>query len=73
MAACLFSRFSRGRLFAALQTVARQVFCSGASPGKNTAVGCHSLLQGVFPTQGSNICLLNWQEDSLLLSHVESQ
>ena len=26
----------------------------GESPGKNTGVGCHSLLQGIFPTQGSN-------------------
>jgi len=26
----------------------------GDSPGKNTAVGCHALLQGLFPTQGSN-------------------
>ena len=25
----------------------------GASPGKNTGVGCHALLQGIFPTQGS--------------------
>ena len=24
-------------------------------PGKNTGVGCHSLLQGIFPTQGSNL------------------
>ena len=24
------------------------------SPGKNTGVGCHSFLQGIFPTQGSN-------------------
>ena len=24
------------------------------SPGKNTEVGCHALLQGIFPTQGSN-------------------
>ena len=24
------------------------------SPGKNTGVGCHILLQGIFPTQGSN-------------------
>ena len=23
-------------------------------PGKNTGVGCHALLQGIFPTQGSN-------------------
>ena len=26
--------------------------------GKNTGVGCHSLLQGIFPTEGSNLCLL---------------
>ena len=26
----------------------------GDSTGKNTEVGCHALLQGVFPTQGSN-------------------
>ena len=25
--------------------------------GKNTGVGCHFLLQGIFPTQGSNLCL----------------
>ena len=24
------------------------------SPGENTRVGCHSLLQGIFPTQDSN-------------------
>ena len=26
----------------------------GDSPGKNSGVGCHALLQGIFPTQGSN-------------------
>ena len=26
----------------------------GDSPGKNTGVRCHALLQGIFPTQGSN-------------------
>ena len=26
----------------------------GDSPGKNTGVGCHVLLQGIFPTLGSN-------------------
>ena len=37
------------------------------SPGKNTGVGCHALLQGIFPTQGSNphlFCLLHWQAGS---------
>ena len=28
----------------------------GDSPGKNTGVGCHAL-QGIFPTQGSNLAL----------------
>ena len=39
-------------------------------PGKNRRVGCNFLLQGIFPTQGSNLhllCLLHWQVDSLSL------
>ena len=28
------------------------------SPGKNTGVGCHALLQGILPTQGWRLCLL---------------
>ena len=31
----------------------------GDSPGKNTRVGCHALLLGTFPTQGSNPGLLH--------------
>ena len=31
----------------------------GDSPGKNTGVGCHVFLQGIFPTQESNPCLLS--------------
>ena len=34
---------------------------------KNTEVGGHLLLQGLFPTRGSNLCLLHWQADSLPL------
>ena len=30
------------------------LLCPWDSPGKNTGVGCHALLQGIFPTQGSN-------------------
>ena len=40
--------------------------------GKNTGVGFYFLLQGIFPTQGSNpqfLCLLHWPVDSLPLSH----
>ena len=42
--------------------------CPSDSPGKNTGVGCRAYLQGIFPTQGSNPCLirlLHWQEGSL--------
>jgi len=34
-----------------------RLFSLWDSPGKNTGVGCHALLQGIFPTQGSNPCL----------------
>ena len=42
-------------------------------PGKNTGMGCHFLLEGIFPTQGSNLRLLHWQAYSLLLSHLGSR
>ena len=35
-------------------------------------LGCHFLLQGIFPTQGSNPNLLHQQADSLPLSHLGS-
>ena len=35
-----------------------RLLCPWDSPGKNTAVGCHALLQGVFSTQGPNLSLL---------------
>ena len=39
----------------------------GIFPGKKNGVGCHFLLQGIFPIQGSNQCLLHWQAGSLPL------
>ena len=45
------------------------------SPGKNTEVGCHALLQRIFPTQGLNLSflrLLHWQVGSLPVSHLGS-
>ena len=48
------SRFSRVQLFAILRTTARQAPLTWDSPGKNAGVGCHSLLQGIFLTQGSS-------------------
>ena len=45
----------------------------GDSPGKNTGVGCHALLQGIFPTQVSRLLrLLHWQADYLPLYHLWS-
>ena len=75
------SRFSHVQLFATIWTEkpaglqSARLLCPWVSPGKNTGVGCHAFLQGIFPTQGSNLHLL-WlfalQADSLLLSHQGS-
>ena len=56
-------------------TVALQAPLSMAFSRQDTGVGSHVLLQGMFPTQGSNpslLHLLHWQADSLPLSHLES-
>ena len=42
-----------------------RLLCPWNTPGKNTGVGCHSLLQGIFPTQGSNLGLLHSWKNSL--------
>ena len=42
------------------------------SPGKNTRVSCHFLLQGILLTPGSHLHLLNWQVDSLPLSYLKA-
>ena len=44
----------------------------GDSPGKNTGVGCHALLQGIFPTQGSNPGLPHCRRILYQLSHQGS-
>ena len=44
----------------------------GIFPGKNTGVGCHFLIHRLFPTKGSNLCLLHWQVESLPLIHQGS-
>ena len=60
-------------LFAIPWTIALQApLCPWDSPGKNTGVGCHFLLQGIFRTQGLNPRLLHWQADFLPLSHLGS-
>ena len=44
----------------------------GDSPGKNTGVGCHALLQRIFPTWGSNTGLLYYRWILYCLSHQGS-
>ena len=44
--------------------------CPWDSPGKNTGVCCHFLLQGIFPTQGLNPGLLHCRQ---ILSHLSHQ
>ena len=56
--ACVLSHFSHVWLFVTRWTVARQPLCPWNFPGMSTGVGCHALLQGILPTQGSNGCLL---------------
>ena len=62
---CVLSRFMSD----SLRTYGLQpakFLCPWDSPGKNTGVGFHVLLHGIFPTQGSNLSLLyllHWQAD----------
>ena len=48
------------------------LLCPWESPGKHSGVGCHFLLQGIFPTQGSNLRILHWQVDSLPLAPLRT-
>ena len=43
-----------------------RLICPLDSPGKNSRVGSHSLLQGIFLTQGLNLLSSTLQADSLL-------
>ena len=43
--------------------------CPWTSPGKNTGEGCHAILQGIFPTQGSNLYFLHYRQILYRLSH----
>ena len=51
----LFSRQDMSHSFVTPWTVVHQaLLCLSDSPGKNTGLGCHFLLQGTFPTLGLN-------------------
>ena len=58
------------------QTLYKPMECSlpgssvlGDSPGKNPGASCHALLQGIFPTQGSNRGLPHCRQILYNLSH----
>ena len=64
----------RVRLSVTPWTEVPRLLCPWDSPGKNTGVGCHFLLQGIFPIQGLNpnlLCPLHcrWILCPLRLSH----
>ena len=69
---CLDAKSLQSRLtfFNPMDCNPTRLLCPWDSLGKNTRVGCHALLQGIFPTRGSNPCLLSllhWQAGSLPL------
>ena len=49
-----------------------RLLCPWNFPGKSTGVGCHLLLQGIFPTQGWNPQAPCWQADSFPPHHLGS-
>ena len=72
-AACLVAQLCLHRLFAFAQTLCNAMDFStpGSSPGKNTGVGCHALLQGIFPTQELDPGLPHCRQFLYHLSHRE--
>ena len=67
--------FSRSVVSDSLRPHERQptgLLCPWDSPGNNTGVGCHSLLQGVFLTQQSNPGLLHCRQILYRLSYEAS-
>ena len=51
----MLSHFSGVQLFVTVWTVAARLLCPWDSPGKNTGVGCQSLLQGNLSDSGMEL------------------
>ena len=66
---CCCAVLSHVRLFVTPWTVHAKFICPWDFPGKNTGVGCHSLLQGIFSTQGSSPGLLHCRQMLYHLSY----
>ena len=65
----VLSRLVKSKSLRPHWTVALQAPLSVNSPGKNTGVGCHALLLGIFPTQGLNPGLLHFERILYQLSY----
>ena len=74
MVLCCVWVFSLIQLFVMPWTVALPPppSCPCDFPGKTAGVGCHFLLQGIFPVHGLDLPLLHWQVASLPLHHLGS-
>ena len=61
--------FMKVKVSRSCPTLCNSMYSLWNSPGQNTAVGSHSLLQGIFPTQGSNPSLPHCGRILYQLSH----
>ena len=66
---CVLCHFTCVWLCAPIWSGASRFFCLWNSPGENTGVHCHFLLQGIFPTQKSNPSLPHCRQILYQLSH----
>ena len=69
---CVCQSLSCVQLLATHGLEPTRLLCPWDSPGKSTGVGCHSLLQGLFLTQGSNPGLLHCGHILYHLSYLGS-
>ena len=63
------SKLRTNDLYQLLVVLYLRLLCPWNSSGKNTGASSHSLLQGIFPTQGSNLGLLHCRQILYCLSH----
>ena len=69
MHVCVLSYFSHIQLFVTPWTVVCQAPLSMGFSRQEYEVGCHALLQGIFPTWGLNLHLLHLLHCRLILYH----
>ena len=70
---CVLSESVMSDSFETPWTAAPQAPLSIEFPRQSTEVGCHLLLQGIFLTQGLNLCLLHHRQILYLWNHQETQ